>query len=276
MIRKFDSIAEERLKAIELGVFDSKEHRWYRIPDIEWYGGETIDDVRRKSETGDVELVPEAEKLLSKLETTIEVRRKIWERAPAGAFGVVPDVIAGLPTPMRRLVHTADDHAPITVLSIVTCSAGIGAKTLRKRGTAILALVMALSQIRPVSLHAVSIGDGTGARGESVVCARINTAPLDVATAAYTLTSAGYVRRLCYGIQTELGGCRGYWPDKFRYGNFATGGGYYDYLAQQLSPDPVNTLVIPAAQLHDPILKDPVQWINNSVRRFTKDMENAA
>src|SRR5579863_2238608 len=114
--------------------------------------GETLAETLSRSEFGDTSLVPEAERLIAQLDTQIETPRRIWERAPVGVFCAVPDVLAGLPTPMRRLRETQEEHAPVAVLVISTSSAGVEAQTLKKRGTAILALVLALARVRPVSL----------------------------------------------------------------------------------------------------------------------------
>lgn len=267
MIRRFDSISALRQKAIDLDCM-----RAYAASDS-WVG-ETMAETLKWSEIGNRALVPEAEKLLSQLDTQIETPRRSWEPAPAGAFCVVPDVLAGLPTYMRRLRDNPSEHAPITILAISTSSGGIDAKILMKRGTAILALVMVLSQSRPISLHSVSILDGhIDESGESVLCTRIETAPLDLSMATYALTSAGFARRMNYSISYKLDKSGGCWPTNFRYGH-PTGGGYYDYLAATLSPDPNQTLVIGAAQLNDQLITAPVAWINDQVRRFTQDQED--
>src|SRR5579863_10054613 len=70
--------------------------------------GDARDLCLSRARIGDLSLVPEAEKLLSALDTEIEVPRRTWERSPAGSFCAVPDYLAGLPTPMRRQREVGD------------------------------------------------------------------------------------------------------------------------------------------------------------------------
>lgn len=282
MIRRFPSITAFRAEAQSLGVFDPSRgrkktadgswflHRWYDNQSASWYGGETREATEEKSLIGDRTLVPAAEALIRKLDSEVSTPRRIWEPNVAGPLCAAPDVLAGRPTAFRRLREVPDERSPITILSITDSSGGIGANVLLRRGTAILALVMALARVRPVTLHVVGIGIGEDGSGETVLCTQVQTAPLDIARAAYVLTSQGFARRLTYGVSAELNGDNGSWPNGFRYGS-PDGGGYYAKLAKALSPDPARTLVIGAAQFHDPILTQPVEWINDQVRRFIKE-----
>jgi len=236
-----------------------------------WTGNESREDTLRLSASGDTRLVPEAEALLAQLNTEISVPRRVWERSPAGAFCSVPDVLAGLPTPMRRLRHTQDERAPITILVTTTSSAAVSAKTLAKRGTVILALVLALSRIRPVSLRQLTVVDGNRDRtGETVITAEINTTPLDLATACYVLTSAGFARRLTYDLARGLNGFSGGWPRGYTFG---AGGPYFAGLVKRLGLDPKQTLVVASAEMGDALLADPVRWVNTQIANFTANQE---
>jgi hypothetical protein len=158
----------------------------------------------------------------------------------------------------------------------IVSSGIIDAPILKKRGTAILALVMALIQVRPVTLHVVATLDGYRDKsGETIFSTQLATAPLDLARACYALTSQGFCRFLNYELGRKLNDFTGGWPSNYSYGS-AGGGSYSEYLAKMLSPDPKRTLVIDAAQARDPIVDQPVEWINEQVRRFTSQQEEAA
>ena len=202
---------------------------------------------------------------MDRLESQIETPRKVWERSPAGAFACVPDVIAGLPTPMRRQIEIGDERQPITIIYSVNSSGSISADTLRERGTAALALVMALARIRPVQLKMLFIGDGREG-DETVFTAGINTTPLDLATARYVLTSAGFYRRIGFRVAAKLNGFIGGWPRKF---SGTAQDSYLAYLAKTLTTDPKRTLVIGPVYHRDPIVANPVAWINDQIARFT-------
>jgi hypothetical protein len=265
VIKRYESTAALRAAYLQGG---DKRCAWGSSDS--WYGNESHAQTLHYSEVGDTKLVPTAEALLDKLDTQIETSRRMWERAPAGAFTCVPDMLAGLPTPMRRQMLTTDDRAPITILATTTSSAGISASTLAKRGTVILALVMALSRIRPVSLHQLTVLDGKDT-GETVLTSEINTSPLDLATACYVLTSAGFARRLTYGLATKLNQFDGGWPRGYRFGNSKP---YFADLVLRLGLDPKLTLVIASAELHDMLLSQPVAWINAQIANFTNQEED--
>jgi hypothetical protein len=266
MIIRYDSTASLR-QAYLNNRSRAKDH-WHSGGN-DWFGGESEERTLRLTELGDTSLVAKAEEALDKLDQTIETPRKVWERAPAGAFCVVPDVLAGLPTPMRRQIQVRDETSPITILAISTSSAGIDAATLAKRGTIILALVMALARVRPVTLQQLTILHGVK-DGETVITSEINTHPLDLATACYVLTSAGFARRLTYGLAKALNGFNGSWPKNFSYFKPEE---YYEYLRNILTTDPKRCLIIGAAQLGDELLQQPTVWLNKQIARFTSEQE---
>lgn len=267
MIIRYASTAELRADYLKrVGGPNSGRRGFNSYSSDNWYANESVGDSLRLAETGDTRLVPEAERLLASLDTHIETPRRTWHRSPAGAFSNIPEYLAGIPTYMRRLVDEPDDRAPITILVVTTSSAGINAATLAKRGTVILALVMALTRIRPVSLQQICMVDGRH-EGETIITSEINTAPLDLATACYVLTSAGFARRLTYDLARAHNDFTGGWPRKMVYWDPQP---YYETVKRRLTPDPTKCLIIGAAQLGDELLQHPLQWIQKQVNYFTQ------
>lgn len=268
MIRQYNSPAElvadaQKLDAMR-GINNSADDRWV---------GETQAQTIQRAKFGDRSLVGEAQKLIDQLDTQIETPRRVWERAPVGVYCAVPDVLAGLPTPMRRLRESNDDRAPIAIMVVSTSSAGIKAATLQKRGTAILALTMALARVRPISLWSVSMLDGdSGDRVETVLLTRIETAPLDLATACYVLTSAGWDRRLCHGISWRINGYTGGWPRDY----YNKKDAYCQSLVERFSPTtPDKTLFIRESYLTDQLVTQPILWLNAQIHKFTAETQDA-
>ena len=268
MIIRYDSIAALR-NAYITHVGNAKTIS--DSADMSWCGNETRADVLRKTECGDMSLVPEAERLMSQLDLQIETQRKVWEPNVAGAFCCVPDVLAGRPTNMRRMMHTVDEANPISIFVDIGSTVSVDAATLRKRGTVILALVTALSRIRPTSLFQLHAGSGKD--GQTITASQINTNPLDLATACYVLTSAGFARRLVYGLAEKLNGYDGNWPRGF---STSCQEQYYDGLKPQLVRDPENCLIVPKALINDELLHQPVEWITQQIKRFTQQAEEGA
>jgi hypothetical protein len=264
MIRKFTSIRQTIDTALDCKVDSIRTHMGK-----DWYNNESSTDTFRLAAEGDTTCVPAARAMLSKLETQIPTPKRIWERAPVGVFTAVPEFVAGFPTPMRRLVSAPDEHSPITIYVNTTSSSAIDAQTMTERGTVILALVMALIRTRPTRLYLLNILHGVEG-GETVFAIPVPTAPLDLARACYTLTSVGYARRMLYGLATKLNGFNGKWPKAFNYSDPKP---YYDGLLVRLGADTKSTLLIPAAQLGDLLLSDPLKWIKTQIDRFTPNQE---
>ncbi len=268
MIKQYDSIADLRADAIRLdcagGLTNNADDHWC---------GETKTETLSRSQFGHTDMVPQAEILLSQLDTEIEVPRKRWEPSVAGAFACVPDHIRGLPTSMRRRIDDSSDHNPIRIFAITTSSAGIDAKTIQERGIAILALAIALARIRPLSLYATSILDGhVDDTGECLITAEINTHPLDLATACYVLTGAGFDRRLFHGLAWRYAKYSGRWPKNY-YENKSK---YHEYLKRVLSPNleaMSQTIIISEAYLTDPLITSPIRWLNDQIKHFTGDQD---
>lgn len=203
----FDSVQELGL----LGCAARRVHRW----DHSWLG-ESAKDTARKIQQGDDALVSQAQALLDKIEHGgLEVPTTHWEPSVAGAFPVVPSFLAGQPDCMMEMRAASDTRAPVRILVDLTSSGGISAEALHARGVALMALAMLLSAERPVDLRAaVALDNGRGRsanRGMSAAVFRIETAPLEFATACYALTSQGVARGVGYNWLNVNAGAEGAW-----------------------------------------------------------------
>jgi hypothetical protein len=265
MIRKFNSIRDMVDFARSLGINSTST-----TDGGSWYNNESSFQTFEFATNGNLTQVAPARALLSQLETKISTPKRVWKRAPVGVYCAIPEFIAGFPTPMRRMVRNPNDHSPINIYVCTTSSAGINAATLTKRGTVILALVLALIRSRPTRLHLLSTLDGhRDNSGEMVITVPIPTAPLDLARACYALTSAGFDRRLNHKISEKLNDYRGHWPDAAKTGwSYTNPKPYYDKLIVRLGADPKSTLIIPSSQLYDQLLSAPIDWIKHQINRF--------
>jgi hypothetical protein len=109
---------------------------------------------------------------------------------------------------MRRRARVMHEQAPLSIVVDIASSAGIEAKQIEKRGAAILALVRALSAVRPVELWAgVSASPSSlKAKGAWHVFSRIDTAPLDLARAAHVLCCPAVARSMLYALVHKYAG----------------------------------------------------------------------
>ena len=116
------------------------------------------------------------------------------------------------PISMRVRRRTADDAAPLTICIDLTSSADIDPEYLVKRGTAILALARILSSLRPVTIWLGAGLSGGGKADGTSAWFQIDSAPLDLARAAFQISSGGVPRGMLYTFLQKQFGCGGGWP----------------------------------------------------------------
>ena len=80
MIKLYDSIAALRAEAIATNALATMSGGSYDSRPA-WFDNETCEQTLRKTEVGDTSLVPNAERLLTSLETAIEVPHSIASKA---------------------------------------------------------------------------------------------------------------------------------------------------------------------------------------------------
>lgn len=221
-------------------------------------GPDTGEQALAKARAGDLAGVAASDALLEKFERfTFETSRKAWSDDVCGSIPNVPAFIAGHPLAMRRRIRQDSASAPVAIVADLTTSAALTADQIAKRGAAILALVRILSARRPVELWAGCMMDAR-AQGLSAIFTRIETTPLDLATAAYVMTSASFPRRLCYGLGAVEHGFTGLWP----YSNNHNAPKKHGLEIIRRALDHVTeALYVPPIHSNDLITTDPQAWI---------------
>lgn len=237
---------------------------WEHSPGADWAGG-TRDDAVLHCTHGDTSRVAEAEEMIERLTLDIDIPRSAWTPAPCGAYPIIPEYLAGRPDSMRRRIMTDTDTAPIRLYLDLVSSGGIDADVLLRRGVAFLALAMALSRVRPVTLSVVMPMATNSDRGGQIVVIQINAAPLDIATACGALCDGAVTRGLGYAYLHSLGG-NGRW---YNAGNAHDREGYIRKVRAALDCTP-NDIFIPGMYSADPdpMLADPVAFINAALSRI--------
>jgi hypothetical protein len=193
-----------------------------------------------------------------------------------GSTPNIPAFLAGQPLCMRRRARDMSDRAPLCVIVDTAISAGISHETIRRRGAAILALVRLLSSRRALELWAgISMGTGEdsswryssrSATGACHVYTRIDTAPLDLARAAFMLTHTAAPRVLGYGVaEMPPRGGNGRWPYNR---NGALSEEHFRDVARVAFPYLQEFLAVPGLYLTDPLAKNPKQWIKDRLAEY--------
>lgn len=229
-----------------------------------WFGGQTIQQAIDFCRTGDLASVPAADAFMSELEGMVFVSRKF--RVVDDVCGAVPNVpafIAGIPTSMRRRARTVAQSAPLSVFVDLTSSASVGAADVAKRGTAILALVRLLANVRAVECWAFTgLGNGNG-RTANYCAIRLDTAPLDLARAAHILTSTCVARGMGYKLCQTLGD-GGDWPYADVKMTRLHGAAIMGRVVQPGS----DVLYIPPVHAGDEAIRTPVAWLKDMLAEY--------
>jgi hypothetical protein len=202
-----------------------------------------------------------------------EFLKKVEELAPAptarheliddviGAVPNVPAFLAGQPLNMRRKIKRESENAPVAVVVDLTSSASVKADDLAKRGAAILALVRVLTSRRPVELYAgTGVGTPDGAMWQFY---KIETAPLDLARAAFLLAHPAATRGLQYMLGYKLHNFTGQWP--YNAGAMTQHGDKFRKIIARALPHVTDVVAIPSIYGTDHAISDPVRWITEHV-----------
>ena len=177
-----------------------------------WYGATPAETLAR-ADAGNAKLTAPCDRLLSRMESVdFATSRFATVSAVAGGAPCVPAYLAGSPLAMRRRVRIADDMAPLAVVVDVGVSASVSHPTIQRRGAAALALVRLLAATRPVSLWVASgqVTDKYDTKRDAAFAVRVDTAPLDVARAAWLLAAPEAFRRAGFAACHAIAGV----PDK--------------------------------------------------------------
>jgi len=237
----------------------------------EWSGGLDAKESVRRCHYGDLSRVAPSDALLSRFERfAFQSVRREWRDDISGQVPNVPAFIAGTPLSMRRRAKVESPAAPLAIVVDLTSSANISPEMLERRGAAILAIVRVLSARRPVELWAGTMTDANGRKNASAHFARIETAPLDLARAAFVLVSPAFPRQLCYGA-SRADGFEGAWP----YGNDDASRRFMADILRPAMTHVEDFLAIPAAHSGDEMTRNPEAWIEATLARL-ETPENAA
>lgn len=237
----------------------------------EWVGYVSSKQALAMLATGDESRVDAAQALLDKFDVHIETSGQAMATGVAGFCPSVPDYLGGSPESMYCMTEVQSEAAPLTIIVDLATSSSIGQDTITRRGTTILAAVMALSATRPVTLEVISMGDGKHTvKGTSVSISRvaINSTPLDLASACYALCHSGFCRHILYGVMDCLG-FTGLWPEhKGKRMTATRGAEYTTWALDVLDADPETTLFIPAICSTDELVNEPERWIASVLAKY--------
>ncbi len=231
-----------------------------------WTGKQSYDTALNYARNGDLSGVPASDAFLSRFES-LHAARPAWARVAdvIGSSAIISAAINGHPLSMRRRVRVASENAPLAVCVDLVSSGGIDAKILRKRGALILALVRALSALRPVELWCGGSSLPFDQEDTFHVWWRMDTSPLDLARAAHVMTSPAFSRGLLYGVVSDaaksFSGLR--WPYNNHYWSRAN---MRPVLSRVIGSG--DMLCIAAPHAADRLVDEPEAWFSDMLKQY--------
>lgn len=228
----------------------------------DWFGS-SYSEFERAVTVGDNSLVKESDDFLKQIEDQVPISRG-WKNIDdvVGAVPNIPAYLAGHPQCMRRRQRTMKENAPLVIYMDLTTSAMISARDVRKRGVTLLALVRQLVEHRSVELW-VGASLGRYGGGSGTVTWRIDTAPLDLARAAFYISATVMARGFGYSICNKVLETSGTWP----FNNFE--------LHKQTAKERLGAvfpgqeiLYVPPIIGFDELVSKPVEWIKRTMAQY--------
>lgn len=183
-----------------------RSRNWVERDGDDWVGASAALTLRR-ARHGDAQRVPLCDAMLARMEDAVgfqSTRTRTLDAVAGGAPNVAA-FLAGSPLAMRRRVRVLDDAAPLTVALEMGVSQSVSAATLARRGAAALAFARIAAATRPVALWVYFAARDSGDRA-AAMAVRLETAPLDVARAAWLTCAPEALRRAGFGVLEMLGG----------------------------------------------------------------------
>lgn len=215
---------------------------------------------------GSTKYVEQAESILEKLYTEIDVPYPTWQPSMAGAYPSVPDFLSNDPESMRTLEAEDSSRSPITVYYVTTSSAGHNWQDLLKKGVATLAFAMVLSKTRPVNLKLVSTLDGSSKDKCTLIEINVDLNNISLAAAAYAIASTGFDRNLTHTYGAHHNGFSGHWA----WFSFPSDNSYWTNLRHYLKMSDDDILIKGAFLEDKKIVEDPVAWCKEQIANYQK------
>lgn len=207
----------------------------------------------------------EAKKLLADIDSSFRDRsRNEWVPSICGAYPIVPDYLIGLPESMRMQTPVDSDVSPIRIIMEPLVSAGVSDNELVRRGAAVTAMAMRLTEERPVELY-VALAMRKS-RTDYCALIKMDTQPLDISVATAVFSSASFSRMIAFNWTLAVGATQ---QHNIRWGLDSQPGKVREEAMRKVFNLEPQDIVLQGGYLTDAALmqRDPVQWVHNQIEK---------
>lgn len=221
---------------------------------------------------GDEKHCSQAKALVDQITQHVEVPRTEWKR---NVYGYFPDVTAYMrdePECMWMPHTIKEEHTPLRIYFGLTSSAMIEESTLVKRGCALAAFAIAMANVRPITIVPfVTLGstEYISRRGETRAAPRnmlisweISTQPL-IMSELMSVTLPEVTRYVGIEACRQMFGSIASDDCSFHKDSFSE-----SKMRLHLGAKP-DDLYLPCVYGLDPLVNDPITWVNTQIERYT-------
>lgn len=235
---------------------------WQYYGDLKtYYGGSVEQAIQRVADGASAKDQALAAGLLEKIDATLSGRHtREYIGTPAGAFPVVPEYLMGMPANMRRRAPMENDVAPVRIFVDCVVSNGLNDEMMAKRGAAIAALAIRLSETRAVELWAGSIAKLSSLRTTYIGMVRLENNPLSMAQVMAVVGSKSYARGIGYNAVRSQ--AKYVEPVSFAFDRIPSEEEYSRTVREAMNLEPQD-IFIPGGSYSEAgaMLTDPVAWV---------------
>lgn len=216
-------------------------------------------------ETVDASLVTRSDEFIRRLEDE-QFLSRAWSQQSdvVGSLPNIPAFIAGQPMNMRRRVRLKRPQGPLVLFLETTGSSSTRGDLSAIRGSAMLALARILSSQRPVDLY-VCTTYGRRDTMNAVLC-RVETTPLDLARACYTLVNLDTMSSIGYRVIQNFRADRD--PGSWSYGETDLERRWCGEIFGRFLYPGSEFLYVPAAFGRDRNLHDAYVWLRDMLKKY--------
>lgn len=226
-----------------------------------------VDNGKRVMREGDTSSVAEAQAMIDKFQDEIPSLRRVWTPTVAGFFPNVPAFLAGEPESMWRMDDDSSDRAPIRIWVGIGSSSSVTREQLIKRGAALAAFALALSERRPVYITPWwDLGNGTQTAGE-LISFDLKSSPVVLSEIIAALVNPDVTRYLglhaAFIVDRSTPDSGPWFPNAFneKWMRECLGCGESD-------------IWMPGIHTTDKMLTDPIGWIKREIAKHIADEDD--
>jgi hypothetical protein len=225
-----------------------------------------VENGKRVLREGDTSNLPAAQKLIDRFNEDISSLRRVWQPSIAGFFPNVPAFLMGEPESMWRVDTEDSDTAPIRVWVGLGSSGAITSDQLIKRGAALSAFALALSERRPVFITPYwDLGHRLNDRG-TLISFDLQASPVVLSEVIAALTNPDFGRYLALHAAFLVD------PSTPASGPWFPGALDEKWMRGCLGCEDAD-IWLPGVMSGDKTITDPVAWIKQEIAKHIGEQE---